>query len=82
MGHISCAGKCRKKRETEESNNEIVHVFKYLQEKGNIAEFLTKSVVKWKKYRLVKAIIKFSSRGLFVLNLLGFLSGNGLSGGL
>lgn len=57
-------------------------MFKYLQEKGNIAEFLTKSVVKWKKYRLVKAIIKFSSRGLFVLNLLGFLSGNGLSGGL
>lgn len=57
-------------------------MFKYLQEKGNIAEFLTKSVVKWKKYRLVKAIIKFNSRGLFVLNLLDFLSGNGLSGGL
>lgn len=53
-------------------------MFKYLQEKGNITKFLTKSVMKWQKWRLVKAIIKFSSRELFVLNLLGFLAGNGL----
>lgn len=70
----------KKNREIEESNNKIVHVFKYLQGKGNMAEFLTK--MRGKMYRLVKAIIKFSSRGLLVLNLLGFLSGNGLSGGL
>lgn len=83
MGNKACAGKCEKNnREIEESNNEIVHVFKYLQEKGNITEFLTKSGMKWKKYRLVKAIMKFSSRGLFVLNLLGLLSGNDLSAGL
>lgn len=72
----------KKNREIGESNNEIVHVFKYLQGKGNITEFLTKPVMRWKMYRLVKAIIKFSSRGLLVLNLLGFLAGNGLSGEL
>lgn len=85
LGHKACAGKCKKKlknREIEESSNEIVHVFKYLQGKGNITEFLTKPGMKWKKHRLVKAIIKFSSRGLFVFNLLGLLSGNDLSAGL